>query len=143
MEHPRPRAVLVTSLGGLPEARSSTEFAAQLTKPVRASQLFDALMSVFAEHASTPEPAASDGDGKPVSALRILLAEDNAVNQKLAIRLLERLGYKADLAENGLEVLDALELPREWLPPVLESPDRAGAVSASCTVLLGTPVAAG
>ena len=101
--------VLVTSLGGLPEARSSTEFAAQLTKPVRASQLFDALMSVFAEHASTPEAAASDGDGKPVSTLRILLAEDNAVNQKLAIRLLERLGYRADLAENGLEVLEALE----------------------------------
>jgi CheY-like chemotaxis protein len=101
--------VLVTSLGGLPEARSSTEFAAQLTKPVRASQLFDALMSVFAEHESTPEAAGSDGDGKPVSTLRILLAEDNAVNQKLAIRLLERLGYRADLAENGLEVLEALE----------------------------------
>jgi xylulokinase len=41
------------------------------------------------------------------------------------------------------EVLDALELPREWFPPVLESPDRAGVVSASDTVLLGTPVAAG
>jgi PAS domain S-box-containing protein len=101
--------VLVTSLGGLPEARSSTEFVAQLTKPLRASQLFDALMSVFAEHAETPRAAASDGDGTPVSTLRILLAEDNAVNQKLALRLLERLGYQADLAENGLEVLEALE----------------------------------
>jgi PAS domain S-box-containing protein len=101
--------VLVTSLGGLPEARSSSEFAAQLTKPVRASQLFDALMIVFAEDAGTPQASASDGDGKPVSTLRILLAEDNAVNQKLALRLLERLGYKADLAENGLEVLKALE----------------------------------
>jgi PAS domain S-box-containing protein len=101
--------VLVTSLGGLPEARSSSDFAAHLTKPLRASQLFDALMSVFAEHATTPQAAASDGDVKPVSTLRILLAEDNAVNQKLAIRLLERLGYEADLAENGLEVLEALE----------------------------------
>ena len=101
--------VLVTSLGGLPEARSSTEFAAQLTKPLRASQLFDALMSVFAEDEDAPDTAASDGDGKPVSTLRILLAEDNAVNQKLALRLLERLGYQADLAENGLEVLEALE----------------------------------
>jgi PAS domain S-box-containing protein len=101
--------VLVTSLSGLPEARSSTEFAAQLTKPLRASQLFDALMSVFGEHVATPPSAAGDGDGKPVSTLRILLAEDNAVNQKLALRLLERLGYQADLAENGREVLDALE----------------------------------
>ena len=104
--------VLVTSLGGLPEARSSTDFVAQLTKPLRASQLFDALMSVFAEEEGAPEAAASDGDGKPVSTLRILLAEDNAVNQKLALRLLERLGYEADLAENGLEVLDALERQR-------------------------------
>ena len=101
--------VLVTSLSGLPEARSSTEFTAQLTKPLRASQLFDALMSVFGEHVATPLPAAGDGDGKPVSKLRILLAEDNAVNQKLALRLLERLGYQADLAENGREVLEALE----------------------------------
>jgi CheY-like chemotaxis protein len=103
--------VLVTSLGGLPEARSATEFAAQLTKPVRASQLFDALMSVFAEDARPPRAAGSDGDGKPAvtSPLRILLAEDNAVNQKLALRLLERLGYQADVAWNGVEVLEALE----------------------------------
>jgi PAS domain S-box-containing protein len=101
--------VLVTSLGGLPEARSATEFAAQLTKPLRASQLFDALMSVLGEDAA-PQAAGSGGDGKPVvSSLRVLLAEDNAVNQKLALRLLERLGYHADVAWNGVEVLDALE----------------------------------
>jgi xylulokinase len=41
------------------------------------------------------------------------------------------------------DVLDALELPREWLPPILESPDRAGVTRASDTVSLGTPVAAG
>ena len=41
--------------------------------------------------------------------LRIILDEDNVVNQKLALRLLDRMGYRADLAANGLEVIDTLE----------------------------------
>ena len=57
--------VLVTSLGGLPEARSATEFAAQLTKPLRASQLFDALMSVFGEDARRRRPPGAAATASP------------------------------------------------------------------------------
>ena len=43
--------------------------------------------------------------------LRILLAEDNVVNQKLALRLLAQMGYRADVAANGLEVLQLARAP--------------------------------
>ena len=103
--------MLLTSLAGLPQARSADEFSVQLTKPVRASQLYNALVSVFA--GPELESAAADtavGDEVPeTSSLRILLAEDNPVNQKVALRILDKLGYRADVASNGLEALEALE----------------------------------
>ena len=103
--------VLLTSLAGLPQARSADEFSVQLTKPVRASQLYNALVRIFT--GPELEPAIPDaGVGDEVvetSSLRILLAEDNPVNQKVALRILDKLGYRADVAANGLEVLEALE----------------------------------
>ena len=103
--------VLLTSLGRLPRAESSEEFAVQLAKPVKASQLYNALVKALAAHDQQPEVGEAVPDaGKPaMSSLRILLAEDSAVNQQVALKLLEQLGYRADVASNGLEVLAALD----------------------------------
>jgi PAS domain S-box-containing protein len=102
--------LLLTSLGRLPQADLSGEFDAQLAKPLRASQLYNALVRIVAEGDGAPAATAeAERPGRGDSSLRILLAEDNAVNQKVALRLLERLGYGADVASNGLEALEALE----------------------------------
>lgn len=103
--------VLLTSLGRLPQVQSSGEFAVQLAKPVKASQLYNALVKALAEHVPQPEAGEPVPEaGKPAtSSLRILLAEDNALNQQVALRLLGQLGYAADVAPNGLEALQALE----------------------------------
>jgi CheY-like chemotaxis protein len=103
--------VLVTSLGRLPRAQSASDFSAQLAKPIKASQLFNALVGVLAERVEEPQAAAAavHGAEPAASTLRILLAEDNAVNQKVALALLGQLGYRADVAWNGLEALAALE----------------------------------
>jgi CheY-like chemotaxis protein/anti-sigma regulatory factor (Ser/Thr protein kinase) len=102
--------LLLTSLGRLPQARSSGDFTAQLSKPIKASQLYNALLELLTASTDRDERVGVAGDGSAASSpLRILLAEDNAMNQMVALRLLERLGYGADVAANGLEALAALE----------------------------------
>jgi CheY-like chemotaxis protein len=101
--------LLLTSLSGLPQARTANDFAAQLAKPVKASQLYNALLAVLAASAQELWAGPSRDGGPAVSPLRILLAEDNAVNQRVALRVLDKLGYQADVAENGLAALEALE----------------------------------
>lgn len=85
---------------------------ATLSKPVKVGALFEALQRLFATAASpslkTPSsPKVSLAEQHP---LQLLLAEDNLVNQKLALRLLQRLGYTADIAENGQQVLEMLQV---------------------------------
>jgi CheY-like chemotaxis protein len=104
--------VLLTSLGRREEEIATGAFAAYLTKPLKTAQLFetfnDVVGSSVMQLASIPRSAIDPRLAERLP-LRILLAEDNAVNQKVALRTLERLGYRADVAANGLEVLDALE----------------------------------
>ncbi len=103
--------ILFSSLGPRDIDIEDGLFAATLSKPLRQSHLFDTLVTLFnAEktRVSRPKPAdkpQTDPDMAKRHPLRILLAEDNLVNQKLALRLLEQMGYRADLASNGAEAV--------------------------------------
>jgi CheY-like chemotaxis protein/HPt (histidine-containing phosphotransfer) domain-containing protein len=102
--------LLLTSLGRLPQLQSGGVFSAQLAKPLKASQLYNTLLQLLTAGRAGEEEVETVTDGKRTrSALRILLAEDNAMNQKVATRLLEQLGYRADVASNGREAIEALE----------------------------------
>ncbi|MGV8989386.1 MAG: GAF domain-containing protein [Cypionkella sp.] len=106
--------ILFSSLGGRDVDAEPGLFSAFLAKPLRQSQLFDTLVTLFApsEHRQparrTSERPKADPEMARRHPLRILLAEDNLVNQKLAIRLLEQMGYRADLASNGMEALESV-----------------------------------
>jgi GAF domain-containing protein/DNA-binding response OmpR family regulator len=103
--------VILSSLGM--HERTGDAVAAFLIKPVKPSALHDTLATVLAGQASSvPVRAAGTGIDRDFGLrhpLRILLVEDNPVNQKLAIRLLERMGYRADVAGDGLEAIAAIE----------------------------------
>jgi PAS domain S-box-containing protein len=106
--------ILLTSLGRREEAAVGVLFAAHLTKPIRPSQLYDALLEVLEGGVAAPELAAAAAarvEHEPAG-LRILVAEDNAVNQRLALLMLEKLGYRGDVVSNGAEALAALERTR-------------------------------
>lgn len=82
-----------------------------LSKPVKQSQFYNALLDVFAKTTAMDTATAlvtTELDLAKRLPLKILVAEDNIVNQKVVLRLLQRLGYQADVAPNGLEVLEAL-----------------------------------
>ena len=107
--------VLFSSLGRHETHAAGSLFNAYLAKPMRQSHLFDTLVSLLAR--DTPaKPAAADAAKPQIDPtmaahhpLRILLAEDNAVNQKLALRLLQQMGYRADLASNGIEAVESVK----------------------------------
>jgi CheY-like chemotaxis protein len=105
--------VLLSSLGQ--QTDPAGLFTASLTKPVKPSQLHDILVQLFWEGAEVETIKPVMRSVHPYSLTqskrteRILLAEDNAVNQKVALHLLDSLGYRADLAANGLEVLEAMQ----------------------------------
>ncbi|MBI5315344.1 MAG: response regulator [Nitrospirae bacterium] len=119
------KLVLLTSQGERGDAMlaQAAGYAAYLTKPVHEAQLYDCLTTLAKPspqdtpgteqsegHSSTAELITrhSLAEAKARGAARILVAEDNVINQKVASRMLEKLGYRVDLVANGREALDAL-----------------------------------
>ena len=105
--------VLFSSLGRREAGTDEGLFAAYLTKPIKQSQLFDTLAGLFVDANPRQQKTITgrfklDFDFASRNPLKILLAEDNAVNQKLALRLLEHMGYRADVASNGLEAVESV-----------------------------------
>ncbi len=109
--------LMLTSLGQREERMGMDLFAAFLTKPVRASRLYNILLALL--RAVTPTATQDpQGDTPPhleahsgllPEDLRVLIAEDNNINQRVARLSLERLGYRADVAANGLEAIELLK----------------------------------
>ncbi len=104
--------VLFTSLGYKPASATEELFATVLYKPLKPNQLFETIYSVL-NHKPRQEPKKHtapviDHTFAQRFPMRILLAEDNLVNQKVAIGILQRMGYHVDVAANGLEALEAL-----------------------------------
>jgi signal transduction histidine kinase/CheY-like chemotaxis protein/HPt (histidine-containing phosphotransfer) domain-containing protein len=107
-----PVLILLSSTGqSLASAHPDAGFAAALSKPLRLSHVRDRLLETIGDQRDTSAgavpPVVRDADS-PVP-LRILLAEDNAINQKVALRLLERLGYGADIVGDGRQALARLD----------------------------------
>jgi two-component system, sensor histidine kinase and response regulator len=109
------RLILLTSLGmrGQREQARAAGVDGYLVKPVRQSQLYDCLVTVMAAPApwppAPPRPAADSGRRPPrARGPRVLLAEDNEVNQRLALRMLEKLGCRVDVVGNGREAVAAV-----------------------------------
>ena len=105
--------VLLSSIGRLGAGPEAGLFQAALVKPAKPSHLFDTLVAVV-QRQRGGHVAAGAGDVLKDPATvrrseRLLLAEDNVVNQKVALAILHKLGFRADVAANGLEVLAAVE----------------------------------
>ena len=105
--------ILLSSGYNLNLRAESEIFADILSKPIKSKKLFDSLSTILL-HSKTPSTDGVTNAGSPVSApqessVKILLVEDNIINQKVAVKLLERIGYIPEVVNNGIEALNAYE----------------------------------
>ena len=107
--------VLLTSMGVHPDHPdfAPASFAACLNKPIKPAQLYEVLLRAVSGSKPAPPQAPAAHKLDPTLAarlpLRVLLCDDNTINQKVALRLLQQMGYRAGLAANGIEALAALD----------------------------------
>lgn len=106
------RLVLLTSMGYRGEGGAARQAGidAYLTKPIRQSELHGVISTVMGMPTEEPGLVTRHTlrEGRPQGRPRVLLVEDNAVNQKVAVRMLEKLGHRVDVASDGVEALAAL-----------------------------------
>lgn len=113
--------ILLTALGKRGEGKvaQNAGFAAYLTKPIRHAQLHQCLQIVLSSEPSSAAPTDIGSPGlitrhtveeaQAQTQVHILLAEDNVVNQKVAVRMLQKIGYRVDIVENGQEAVEAVD----------------------------------
>ncbi|NNJ70980.1 MAG: response regulator [Kiritimatiellales bacterium] len=100
--------IMVLSSIGSTNPDKSLGIAAWLHKPVRPSQLHWRIATIFASHTNT-DTNAYEGEPYMLNALSVLVVEDNILNQKVILRMLEKLGISADLAQDGLKGVEMVE----------------------------------
>ena len=108
--YPAVPVMLLSSLGNEIERKDAVLFSSVLSKPVKQSTLCNHILSNFHSGALPTAPKKKEADDLPVNLsekypLRILIAEDNPVNQQLAMIVLTKMGYEPEIAENGKEAL--------------------------------------
>jgi signal transduction histidine kinase/DNA-binding response OmpR family regulator len=122
--------------------RANLAFDVLVTKPVKASRLYDALIDVLPQPSGRIDarpPAVANSRLADRHPLRVLVAEDNLVNQKVALAMLSHLGYRADLAADGVEAVEAVRrVPYDVVFMDLQMPELDG-VGATKQILAEHP----
>ncbi|RPI66230.1 MAG: response regulator, partial [Ignavibacteriales bacterium] len=104
--------IILTSMGKRYSTVNPKELklSAFLSKPIKQAHLYETITSVLSgpERVHKKIQSKESTSSSKIKQLKILIAEDNAINQKVTLKILEKMGYRADIAATGLEVLDAV-----------------------------------
>jgi PAS domain S-box-containing protein len=106
-DHPGLPLVLLSSVAEAPQVTRAAGVRFSLTKPVRQSQLYDGLVGVLVPEDAGSQPAPVPDLAGPGRGARVLVAEDNVINQQVAVGMLAHLGYEADVVADGQAAIEA------------------------------------